>query len=61
MDDLWDQVSQHRRQRAAWHASLDRFLDREITESELYEAERDEHQLPPDIEPAAPSALWEAE
>ncbi|WP_139184617.1 hypothetical protein [Arthrobacter sp. ok909] len=26
MHDVWDQISQHPKQRAAWHAYLDRFV-----------------------------------
>jgi hypothetical protein len=58
MDDVQAQISLHRHQRAAWHAYLDRFLDQGITETSLYDAEREEHWLPPDDDTA--SSVWEA-
>jgi DNA-binding transcriptional regulator YhcF (GntR family) len=58
IDDVQAQITQHRRQRAAWHAYLDRFLDQSITEAALHDPEREEHWLPPDDDTA--SSVWEA-
>lgn len=55
MDDVQAQISLYRHQRAAWHAYLDRFLDQAITETSLYDTEREEHWMPPDD-----PFLWEA-
>jgi hypothetical protein len=57
-DDVQAQISLHRHQRAVWHAYLDRFLDQTITEASVYDAEREEHWLPPDDDTA--SSVWEA-
>jgi DNA-binding transcriptional regulator YhcF (GntR family) len=58
IDDVQAQITQHRRQRAVWHAYLDRFLDQSITEAALHDPEREEHWLPPDDGTA--SSVWEA-
>jgi len=60
MDDVWDQISQHRRQRAAWHAYLDRFVEQTLTDAELYDEERESYWLPPDDELRGLEVLWEA-
>ncbi|MDO5878086.1 MULTISPECIES: hypothetical protein [unclassified Paenarthrobacter] len=54
LDDYQAHISRNRRERAAWHAYLDRFRDQQMNETDLYDAERDEYWLPPDDEPA----LW---
>lgn len=48
MDDVQEQIRQHRMQRAAWHAYLDRFKDQGITAAEMYDEEKEAHWLPPD-------------
>jgi hypothetical protein len=58
IEDVQAQISLYRHQRAAWHAYLDRFLDQGITETSLYDTEREEHWLPPDDDAA--SYVWEA-
>ncbi|MDR7161751.1 hypothetical protein [Arthrobacter sp. BE255] len=57
MDDVQAQIRLYRHQRAAWHAYLDRFLEQAITETALYDTERDEHWLPPDEDAAR--YVWE--
>ncbi|MET3370637.1 UNVERIFIED_CONTAM: hypothetical protein ABIE34_003914 [Jeotgalibacillus campisalis] len=52
--DYQEHISRNRRERAVWHAYLDRFTNQEIGETDLYDTERDEHWLPPDDQ----SALW---
>lgn len=54
LDDYQAHISRNRRERAAWHAYLDRFRDQQVDETDLYDAEREEHWLPPDDE----TALW---
>jgi hypothetical protein len=53
MEDYQAQISRNRRERAAWHAYLDRFLDVQVNESDFYDDEREDHWLPPDD-----AALW---
>lgn len=48
MDEYQAHVARNRRERAAWHAYLDRFANSRVPESDLYDAERDEHWVPPD-------------
>lgn len=60
MDDVQAQISLYRRQRAAWHAFLDRFLDQSVTETALYDSEREEHWLPPDDDADSYRMLWNA-
>ncbi len=52
-DDYQAQISRNRRERAAWHAYLDRFLNAGMMETDLYDYEREEHWIPPDD-----AALW---
>jgi hypothetical protein len=48
MDDVQAHVSRNRKERAAWHAWLDRYQTPEpIAAEDLYDAERDEYWLPP--------------
>lgn len=54
LEDYQSHISRNRRERAAWHAYLDRFLDGPMSETDLYDAERQDYWLPPDDEPA----LW---
>ncbi|WP_432246252.1 hypothetical protein ACRB8A_20270 (plasmid) [Arthrobacter sp. G.S.26] len=49
MDEYQAHIARNRRQRAAWHAYLDRFANSRIPESDLYDAERDQHWIPPDV------------
>ncbi|MDQ0676573.1 DNA-binding transcriptional regulator YhcF (GntR family) [Pseudarthrobacter siccitolerans] len=53
MEDYASQISRNRRERAAWHAYLDRFLDVQVSESDFHDAEREDHWIPPDD-----AALW---
>ncbi|MCD5342786.1 hypothetical protein LR392_11200 [Arthrobacter sp. AK04] len=53
MDDYQAQISRNRRERAAWHAYLDRFLDVQVLQSDLHDAEREDYWMPPDD-----AALW---
>ncbi|KRE61769.1 hypothetical protein ASG92_20490 [Arthrobacter sp. Soil736] len=48
MDDYRAQVSRNKRDRAAWHAFLERFTEARIEEADLYDAEQEEHWMPPD-------------
>jgi hypothetical protein len=48
MDDVQAHISRNRKERAAWHAWLDRHLTPgAIAEDDMYDAERDEYWLPP--------------
>ncbi|MDI3196210.1 hypothetical protein QK290_17650 [Pseudarthrobacter sp. AL07] len=53
MEDYQAHISRNRRERAAWHAYLDRFLDVRMNEVDLYDPEREELWIPPDD-----AALW---
>ncbi|MET3176041.1 UNVERIFIED_ORG: DNA-binding transcriptional regulator YhcF (GntR family) [Arthrobacter sp. UYCu721] len=53
MVDYQAHISRNRRERAAWHAYLDRFIDVPVGETDLYDPEREEHWIPPDD-----AALW---
>lgn len=54
IEDYQAQVSRNRRERAAWHAYLDRFMDdNRMGEADLYDPEREQHWIPPDD-----SVLW---
>lgn len=58
MDDVQDQISRNRRDRAAWHAWLDRHNpEQQPSVADLYDAERDEYWLPP---PDEDSAVYQA-
>ncbi|MHC8609785.1 hypothetical protein ACW4FP_19265 (plasmid) [Paenarthrobacter ureafaciens] len=48
LDDYLDHIARNRRERAKWHAHLDRFRDIHFNETDLYDQERDEHWAPPD-------------
>lgn len=54
MDDYQTHISRNRRERAAWHAYLDRFVEQALPESAMYDPEREEHWIPPDV------SLWDA-
>lgn len=49
------QVSRNRRDRAAWHAYLDRFVDRALEEVDMFDPDREDHWIPPDDE-----SIWHA-
>ena len=53
MVDYQAHISRNRRERAAWHAYLDRFLNIPVGETDLYDSEREEYWIPPDDR-----ALW---
>lgn len=48
MDQYQDHIARNRRERAGWHAYLDRFASSRIAESDFYDVDRDEHWVPPD-------------
>lgn len=54
LEDYEAHISRNRMERAVWHAYLDRFQDARVNELDLYDAEREEHWLPPDDD----AALW---
>lgn len=47
LDDAAEQISRHRKQRAAWHAWLDRNLVPELAEHEVEDQESDLYWIPP--------------
>ena len=48
LDDYQAQISRNRRERARWHAYLDRFNTPELHSNEIYDPEIEEYWLPPD-------------
>jgi hypothetical protein len=62
LDDVQAHISRNRKERAAWHAWLDRHHAPEsVSEEDFYESERDEFWLPPsDAGPLFPQSLWAA-
>lgn len=46
-EDREAQLTRYRKERAAWHAWLDRHLTPQLSEHELHDAETDDHWLPP--------------
>jgi hypothetical protein len=59
--DRQQQISRYRRERARWHAWLDRHNSPLITEVDLYDPETDEYWIPPsENEDAFQHALWTA-
>ena len=61
MDDVQEHIRRNRKERAAWHAWLDRHkLSEPLQEEDLYEAERDQYWLPPSEEGPYLSSLWTA-
>ncbi|WP_334683962.1 hypothetical protein [Arthrobacter sp. CAN_A214] len=60
-EDRQEQITRYRRQRAAWHAWLDRHLIPQLDEHELYDQETDEYWLPPiEDEYEHQRSLWHA-
>ncbi|WP_246857236.1 hypothetical protein [Pseudarthrobacter sp. NIBRBAC000502770] len=47
LDDAAEQISRHRKQRAAWHAWLDRNLVPELSEYEVADPDLDLYWIPP--------------
>jgi hypothetical protein len=47
LDDAAEQITRHRRQRAAWHAWLDRHQAPNLAAHELHDSEYDDYWLPP--------------
>jgi Ser/Thr protein kinase RdoA (MazF antagonist) len=47
LDDAAEQISRHRKQRAAWHAWLDRNLVPELAEHEVEDPDSDLYWIPP--------------
>jgi hypothetical protein len=61
LDDAAEQISTHRKQRAAWHAWLDRNLAPELAEHEVNEPDSDLYWIPPsETELDLIGALWRA-
>lgn len=61
LDDASEQISTHRKQRAAWHAWLDRNLAPELAEHELDEPDSDLYWIPPsETEVDLIGTLWRA-
>ena len=61
LDDVAEQISTHRKQRAAWHAWLDRNLAPELAEHEVNEPDSDLYWIPPsETELDLIGALWRA-
>lgn len=56
MDDYRSQIARNRQDRALWHAYLDR--NSRMSESELYDAEREEDWIPPVAEVATLGVIW---
>ncbi|MUK02554.1 hypothetical protein GM708_11845 [Vibrio cholerae] len=60
-EDREAQLTRYRKERAAWHAWLDRHLTPQLEEHELYDAETDEYWLPPlEDEDEYQRSLWNA-
>ncbi|WDF35186.1 hypothetical protein PTW37_17070 (plasmid) [Arthrobacter agilis] len=58
-EDREAQLTRYRKERAAWHAWLDRNLIPQLNEHELYDAETDGHWLPPEDDlDALQRSLW---
>ncbi|MGO4192692.1 hypothetical protein AB4Y67_13590 [Arthrobacter sp. YAF17] len=61
LDDAAEQISTHRKQRAAWHAWLDRNLAPELAEHEVDEPDSDLYWIPPsETEQDLIGTLWRA-
>jgi hypothetical protein len=59
LDDAAEQIARHRRQRAAWHAWLDRNLVPALTEQEFEDPDSDRYWIPPsDDELGLLGTLW---
>ncbi|OUM44676.1 hypothetical protein [Arthrobacter sedimenti] len=60
-EDRQEQITRYRKQRAAWHAWLDRHLLPQLEEHELYDQDIDEYWLPPtEDEHERQHSLWHA-
>ncbi|MPY12256.1 hypothetical protein FNH21_16310 [Arthrobacter sp. KR32] len=60
-EDREAQLTRYRKERAAWHAWLDRHLIPQLNEHELHDAEVDDHWLPPlENEDEYQRSLWNA-
>ncbi|WP_458117310.1 hypothetical protein [Arthrobacter sp. D2-10] len=53
-----EQITRYRKERARWHAWLDRHLSPELMDTELYDAEVDEYWIPPQDDPQLQHSLW---
>ncbi|MGO4806524.1 hypothetical protein AB4089_15505 [Arthrobacter sp. 2MCAF15] len=61
LDDVAEQISRHRKQRAAWHAWLDRHLVPALAEHEMHDPDSDLHWIPPsEREQDLMGTLWRA-
>jgi hypothetical protein len=54
------QITKYRRERAQWHAWLDRHANGAIAESDIYNAEAEEYWIPPCDDEELQLALWSA-
>ncbi|WP_245702896.1 hypothetical protein [Arthrobacter subterraneus] len=59
-EDRQEQITQYRKERAAWHAWLDRHLTPRIDEHDIYDSEVDEYWLPPMDPGDVQASLWHA-
>lgn len=48
LEDYQAQINHNRRDRALWHAYLDRFINATLTELDIHDVEREEHWVPPE-------------
>lgn len=46
LEDYQAQINRNRRERAIWHAYLDRFINATLTELDIHDVEREEHWIP---------------
>lgn len=60
LDDYQAQISRNRRERARWHAYLDRFNMPTLQSTEIYDPEIEEHWIPPDDQNDPWTYIWEA-
>jgi hypothetical protein len=60
LDDAAKQITLHRKQRALWHAWLDRHETSDLTAHELHDAELDDYWLPPPDDTGWHTAVFEA-
>jgi Ser/Thr protein kinase RdoA (MazF antagonist) len=60
LDDAAEQITRHRRERAAWHAWLDRNLVPALTEQDVEDPDTDRYWIPPsDDELGLLGTLWQ--
>ena len=59
-EDRQEQITRYRKERAAWHAWLDRHVTPQIDEHDIYDWEADEYWLPPTDPGELQASLWQA-